>query len=134
MSLVDFKLSKVIDSTSNVAEAVSRGAVRMLRKASFFVFKTARDSIEISPDASPAGTPPHSRSGQLQRALAYDVDPKTETAVIGPRFSFVGVSAVPEEFGGEYKGAMYPERSFMGPALQGNINLLAEGFTGEVHS
>jgi hypothetical protein len=88
--------------------------------------------IETSPDASPAGSPPHSRSGQLKRAIGYDVDKAQQCAVIGPRESMVGTSAMAQEFGGLYKGEEYPERPFMGPTLEKDANLLPAFWSGEI--
>ncbi len=94
--------------------------------------------------ASQPGTPPHTRIrivksgknkgkhrlGQIARAVAFDVT--KDSAVIGPRKSIVGTSASAHEFGGEYKGTTFPERSFALPALTKNTDRFAESFSGSI--
>lgn len=82
--------------------------------------------------SSPPGTPPYTRRGQLKRAIKYAAN--KDGAVIGPEFSKVGVSAEAHEFGKQYKGADYPDRPFMGPALQRNINRFAQSWAGSIGS
>lgn len=79
---------------------------------------------------SPPGSPPRTRRGQLKRAIRFDV---TETsAVAGPIHTIVGESAAAHEFGGTYKGAEYPERKFMGPALEQNVSRFAESWRSSI--
>jgi hypothetical protein len=79
---------------------------------------TARRSIRTRQKPSPPGTPPHTRRGQLRRAIAYDVDKPRGVVVIGPERGAVGKSGSAHEFGGRYLRQRYPKRSFMGPALE----------------
>jgi len=72
--------------------------------------------------------------GQLPRAIVYDNDKESDTAVIGPRESVVGTSGEAHEFGGDYKGQDFPERPFMGPALDKNIDRFASSFAGSIGS
>jgi hypothetical protein len=125
-------LAKFIDETQKVAEATHRGIVRSLQKAAYAIYRSAKESIEQSDEPGEPGEPPHTKQGQLPRSLRYDVDKDAEIAVIGPRATIIGTSAMAHEFGGEYKGEEYPERPFMGPALQRNQNLIPGFFSGEV--
>jgi hypothetical protein len=82
-------------------------------------------------DASAPGTPPHTRKRRrLPRSIRYFAN--SEGAVIGPVASKADQSAVPHEFGGEYKGADYPERPFMWPALKENLASFAGDFAGSL--
>jgi hypothetical protein len=132
--MIEFLVKAFEDHTADVEKAVQRADMRALQKAAYQIFKDAQSSIEQSDKPSPAGQPPHSRKGQLKRAIRYSVEKSEEMAVIGPRESEVGTSAEPEEFGGEYKGSQYPKRSFMGPALQRNISSIPSLWSAEVHN
>jgi hypothetical protein len=79
---------------------------------------TARRSIRTRKKASPPGTPPHTRRGQLKRAIAYAVDKQRGVVVIGPEREAVGTSGSAHEFGGRYRRERYPKRPYMGPALE----------------
>jgi len=79
---------------------------------------TARRSIRARKKASPPGTPPHTRRGQLKRAIAYAVDKQRAVVAIGPERDGVGTSGSAHEFGGRYRRERYPKRPYMGPALE----------------
>lgn len=124
---------KIVDETKNVEKAVEKASFRNLGHAAASIRKKAIESIEKSTKSSAAGTPPHTRSGELRKAIRFDVvDPWT--AVIGPRASVVGEAGAAHEFGGEYKGGVYPERPFMGPALEASLDRFHESWRGAVHS
>lgn len=122
-----------IDNSKAAQSAADKAMVRKLQQASFKLFTTERSEIKEGDGPSAPGTPPHThtggtfksgkRKGQrklgfLPRSFAYFVDKSARQAVIGPRFSVVGESASAHELGGEYKGEVYPERSFAQPALE----------------
>ncbi len=79
---------------------------------------TARRSIRTRKKASAPGTPPHTRRGQLKRAIAYAVDKNRGAVVIGPERDGVGTSGSAHELGGRYRREHYPKRPYMGPALE----------------
>jgi hypothetical protein len=79
---------------------------------------TARRSIRTRQKPSPPGTPPHTRRGQLRRAIAYSLDKQRQVVVIGPERDAVGKSGSAHEFGGRYRRELYPKRPYMGPALE----------------
>jgi hypothetical protein len=79
---------------------------------------TARRSIRTRQKPSPPGAPPHTRRGQLKRAIAYSVDKQRQVVVIGPERDTVGKSGTAHEFGGRYRRERYPKRPYMGPALE----------------
>ena len=94
-----------------------KGTFRSLAHAGAVVRLTARRGIKKKPRASAAGKPPHTRRGQLKRALLYKVEKEGLRVVIGPTYSMVGLSGHAHEFGGKYRRENYPKRPFMGPAL-----------------
>ena len=132
--MIDMRVLSFIDETPQVAKAVERGAIQGLRKAAFKIYEKARESIVESPEPSAPGEPPHTRRGQLKRAIVYSVDAKEQVAIIGPRESVVGTSAAAHEFGGTFRGEKYPERPFMGAALEEELEIIPAGFANEVHS
>ena len=123
-------VSKFIDHTRRVREAAEKAARRAFAKAAYRIFRDSQASIERSAEPSAPGEPPHTRRGQLKRAIRYDAT--KDGAVIGPMASMVGTSAVAQEFGGQYKGGSYPERAFMGPALDRELDNFAGEFAGSI--
>ena len=119
-----------IDQTNRVIEAANRAAFKNFGHAAARIRKDAIESIIVSPVASMLGTPPHTRRKQLRNAITFDSN--EFGAVIGPRYSVAGESGSAHEFGGEYKGAHYPERAFMGPALENNLDRFASEWRGSI--
>lgn len=118
----DRKLLREIDFTAfkNAAHAAAR------------IRKDAQESLIKAEGASKPGTPPHTHKRQfLKNAITFDVSESGE-AVVGPRFSRVGESGEAHEFGGEYKGAEYPERKFMLPAMERNVARFAGEWAGSI--
>jgi hypothetical protein len=95
----------------------AEGSIRSLEHAGAALRLTARRSIRRSRKASPPGQPPHTRRGQLKRAVRYVVEKERGRVLIGPAYTVVGRSAAAHEFGGRYKRQVYPKRPLMGPAL-----------------
>ena len=79
---------------------------------------------------SPRGTPPHTHTGLLPRAIGYAVE--GSTAVIGTQYSMIGTGGEPHEEAGEYKGDVFPDRAFMGPALDKTSPLFGPKFQGSI--
>lgn len=135
----DFKFESL---AGNVEKAAKEAGFRNISHAAASIRKTEIESIKPGDEPSPPGTPPHTktsvtksgkvRKGKLPRAIAYFVDPDKQEAIVGPRFSIVGLAGWVHEFGEEYKGEDYPERPFAAPALAGNIDRFAGSFAGSI--
>jgi len=82
--------------------------------------------------ASRPGQPPFTRRGQLRRAILWDVN--EQSAIVGPRFNVVGLSGAAHELGEQYKGNEYPERPYMGPALDKAIPRFAASWEASIGS
>jgi hypothetical protein len=82
--------------------------------------------------ASPAGTPPfyHINKGFVRKGIAFAAS--QETVVIGPTKSGYGESMSAHEHGGEYMGAKYPQRPFMGPAMDRNLYRFGSSWSGAI--
>lgn len=150
---------KIVDDTAKVQAAVDRATNRAIAKTIFAIRKDAQASIVKAPKisrtagiardargrflkgsgrkrvshvASAPGTPPYTARGQLKNAIVYAHDKAAKRAIAGPRFSVVGESGAAHEFGGDFKGDSYPERRFMGPSLERNINTYSAELGGSI--
>lgn len=132
---------KFEDQTKRVTAASERTTFRNLPHAAAAIRKDAVGSIKQAEGPSAPGTPPHThtggvtkkgkvRKGNLQRAIAFDAN--KESAVIGPRESVVGLAGRAHELGEEFRGDDYPERPFMGPALEQNLDRFAGEWAGSI--
>ena len=132
---------QIIDQMQKVADAAKQAEFKNLGHAAATIRKTEMESIQDAPGPSPPGTPPHThtsgvtksgktRRGVLPQSIAYAVD--GDSAIIGPRFSVVGDAAAAMEFGGEFRGDEYPERPFAAPALEQNLDRLAQDWAGSI--
>ena len=104
---------------------VAKAAVDILRRMGAYVRTVARRKVRTSERPSPAGTPPHSRTGALRRGILFGVEKRRQSVVIGPSERFVGTSMSAHEFGGAYKRERYPKRPLMGPSLKESVPRLA---------
>lgn len=122
---------KVETQFNRVAKAVDKAAYRNMGHAAASISKDAKASLEKAEGPSLPGTPPHTHKGTyLRRAIRYAYDRNKQEAVIGPAYSIVGTAGQPHEFGEEFKGQDFPERSFMFPALERNIDRFASDWAG----
>jgi len=115
-----------------IARASRDGSIKSLGHGAAAIRLVARRSIRRREVPSPAGKPPHTRKGQLKKAILYKVEGDKQRAVIGPEFSVVGPSAMAHEHGGRYRGGRYKRRPFMGPALEKVRDRLPRMWAGSV--
>ena len=130
-----------VDQTKRVEKATDEAAFRNLPHAAAAIRKDAIESIKNESGASEPGTPPHThtggitkkgkvRKGNLQRAITFAAD--KESAVIGPRESVVGLAGRAHELGEEFHGDDFPERPYMEPALEENLERFASEWAGSI--
>lgn len=118
-----------------ILDAADRAAFKNMPHAAATISKDAKASLLTAPGPSVPGTPPHTHRGAfLRRAIRFDYDRKRQEAVIGPMESVVGEAGAAHEFGQFYKGADYPERPFMLPALEANVDRFAASWSGSIGS
>jgi hypothetical protein len=132
------------DTTKRVTDAADVASFRNVGHAAATIRNDAIASIQPAPGPSPAGSPPHThtggvnpksgktRKGVLQKAIVFFQDPAKQFAIVGPRESVTGEAGEAHEFGGEFRGEQYPERAFMGPALQRNQDRFTGDFAGSI--
>ena len=123
---------QIVDRLARVKAAADKAGYRNLGHAAASLRKTAALSIERSDEPSAPGEPPHTRRGQLPRAIRFDVDRTRQEAVIGPRASVVGEAGAAHEFGEEFRGTDYDERPYMGPALDVSLDRFASDWAGSI--
>ncbi|MGH7143116.1 MAG: hypothetical protein ACREJ2_03160 [Planctomycetota bacterium] len=109
---------RVYSNFPAVRDKAEYATFKNLGQAGAVIRKLARNSIRIAKNPSTPGTPPHSRTGNLKRAILFAIDRNKQSVVIGPDADVVGTSGAAHEFGGAYKRERYDKRPFMGPALE----------------
>ncbi|HJS06195.1 MAG TPA: hypothetical protein VJ809_01000 [Pirellulales bacterium] len=123
---------KTENHTDRVIKAVDEAAFKNLGHAAATIRKDAVESIVVAEGPSPEGTPPHTRRRQLKRAIRFDYDKADQSAVVGPMASIVGESAAAHELGGDFHGQEFPERPFMVPAMEKNLDRFAGDWAGSI--
>jgi len=119
------------DLTHRVKRAAERATFERFNQAAYAIMQTAKGLIVRRKGPSPEGEPPHThRRHFLKRSIRYSAN--KEGAVIGPVFSIVGDVGQAHELGGSYKGTVFPERPFMRPSLEENIDRFANGWSGSI--
>ena len=126
--------SEIEFDADGLVARVARASVEILRRMGAYVRTVARRKVRPGERPSPAGTPPHSRTGALKRGILFGVERRQASVVIGPSERFVGTSMAAHEFGGAYKRERYPKRPLMGPALKESTPRLARMFHGTAGS
>jgi hypothetical protein len=112
-------------------QKMAQASFESLGHAGAAIRLTARRSIRVSKRYAPPGSPPHTRHGQLRRAIVYARE-GNDRVLIGPGFAHVGPSAMAHEFGGRFRGHRYPKRPVMGPALSKNLPRLPQFWAGSI--
>jgi hypothetical protein len=126
---------KIVDNTRRLAEQAAKGVFRSIQHAAASLRRDVISTIESAPHGQPSapGTPPHThRRNFFRRAIAYALGEDRKSAVIGPQFSKTGRVGRAHEFGGDYKGQDFPQRSFMGPGLDRAVPRFAGEFRGSI--
>jgi hypothetical protein len=123
-------------SEMNVAKliaAAGRAQFENLRHAAFSLAKVMKASIVKSKTPSDVGSPPATRGlgGKNLRGAIF-TDATMESAVIGPRHSFVGDVGEAHEFGINRKGDEFDERPFAFPALEASTDRFHRDWHGRI--
>lgn len=117
MSLLIKMRPRTVWTPRVVLRKAKSASKRAMFKGGAAVMRVARRTIITRKKSAPVGQQPHTRRGQLRRAIVFDVDQSVPSAIIGPRASFVGISGAQHETGRPYRGEQLPKRSYMKPAL-----------------
>lgn len=131
--MIDVRETRLELRFERVVAAEQKAELRGLARAAFLIRQTAIELIEQHGGVpSPVGHPVHTRAGAAKVAMAYDRNKDQRVALIGPRYSVLGVSLSAHEFGKFFRGYPYPKRPTMGPALKKNIGKIPGGFAATV--
>jgi hypothetical protein len=115
-----------------VRDAVDRATLRALRRIGGRIRLTARRSIRRREGPSSPGRPPNTQTGFLREDILYGLDATDRSVVVGPwRSPWMNEL---HEFGGVSKSGVYPERPFMGPALEANEDQIGYEFENRVRA
>ena len=131
------------DKTRRVVESANKASFKNVSHAAAAIRVDAIASIQPGDGPSPAGTPPHThtqkvikagrtKKGLLPAAITFAADKQVQDAVIGPRHSIVDLAGEAHEKGKTFQGDQYPERSFMGPALERKQSRFGASFQGSI--
>lgn len=115
-----------------IQKPVERAVFNNVRHAAFAIRKTIRKSIKKSENPSAPGQPVSTRGkrGNVKNSIFVAAD--KDTALIGPRFSFVGDAMEAHEFGKSRKGTRYEARPTSRPGLEANTDRFADMFRGSI--
>jgi hypothetical protein len=124
--------TKTEDRTAAVDKAADRSIYKNIRQAAFSIRKYIRNSIKKSAEPADPGQPVATRGkrGNVKNAIFVAAD--DDTALIGPRFSFVGDAMEAHEFGKQRGDNKYQARPTSGPGLVANTDRFAESFRGSI--
>jgi len=130
MFAVDVKVDSRFD---RVQKSADDATYENIRHAAFSISKTAKASIVTSDSPSREGSAPHTRAeaGHNMRSAIF-VDADADSAVIGPRSTFVGIAGEVHEFGKDREGQSFDERPFMGPALEASVPRFHSDWSGSI--
>lgn len=120
-------------NTKPVEEAERKAAFENIGHAGRSLGKKAKSLIKRRKAASSPGQPPNTRGRgghNLRGAIFASI--KKDSAMIGPRHSFVGESGRAHEFGEDYEGDSFDKRSFMEPALDASRERFLDGWSGSI--
>lgn len=107
-----------------IVKAAERSRRGNLNAVGYLISTIAKGLIKRGRQKSLPGQPPTTRRGLIRRAIRYEVAADRKSVVIGPASSLAGTAGQPHEHGGRYRGGRFPQRPFMGPALQEAIPLI----------
>jgi hypothetical protein len=115
-----------------IEKAAERAAYENIRQAAFSIRKYIRESIKKSAEPAEPGKPVATRGkrGNVKNSIFAAIE--KDTALIGPRFSFVGDAMYFHEFGKKRKSSPYPARPTSGPGLEANKDRFAGSFRGSI--
>jgi hypothetical protein len=128
-----FGISQAIDHHfEQVEKAKDRAVYKSVRHGAFSIRKTIRESIKKSPEPADPGQPvaTRGRRGNVKNSIFVAAD--SDTAIIGPRFSFVGDAMEAHEFGKKRGDNRYEARPTSGPGLTANADRFADSFAGSI--
>lgn len=129
-----FALKTTIQNqVDRVRRAAADAKRNSLSRTSFLIRQTMVDLVERAEGPSAPGQSPHTHQGNyLKRAPRYAVDKATASAVIGFAASVVGDVGAAHEHGGLFRGEYFEKRPTALPALEANLDVFANTWSGSI--
>lgn len=124
---------RTAENTKKIQQSAEKATFENLRHAAFSLSKDAKSTIDKSDSPSEAGSAPHTKGKKghnLKGAIFTNII--RDSALIGPRASFVEDAGALHEFGERREGEDFDERPFMGPALDRAIPRFAADWAGSI--
>lgn len=119
------------DRVDRIRRAAKDAASGSFSRTAYLIRETMVQSIERAEGPSSPGDPPHTHRGNLfRRAIRYFADKLG--AVIGPQYSTVGDVGKAHEFGGLFRGEYFEKRPTAKPALDANLDVFANSWSGSI--
>lgn len=119
-----------------IEEAMIVAGRTAVRYTAFKIRKYVRESIKKSEQASAAGSPvaTRGRRGNVRNSIFAAIEKRIgrDEAIIGPRFSHVGLAMFYHEFGGSRFANRYAARPTMRPGLDKNLHVLTDQLRGSL--
>jgi len=115
-----------------VLRKARRANIRTLAHAGAAIRLAAKWSIRKRKGPSAEGTPPHTHTRRLPRAILYAVEKRAQRVVIGPSRTLIGRVGAVHEHGLRYMGDQYEPRPYMGPALKQTEDRLPSMWEGSI--
>ncbi|MDZ4852443.1 MAG: hypothetical protein SGI77_24405 [Pirellulaceae bacterium] len=111
---------KIVKNFNRVKKVVNDSVLATFGDAARLTRTIARRSIRrrAGSNYALAGQPPRTRFGSIRNSILFDVDNKSQVALIGPAYSRIGPVAAAHEHGGFFRRRRYEARPFMRPAFE----------------
>jgi len=97
---------KTKSETKKVIKKAKDANIKSLSHAGGALRKIAMRSFQKKAGASPPGSPPHTHTKRLPKAILYAVDKRRQLVIVGPAVHLAGQVGRAHEFGGHYMGAI----------------------------
>lgn len=111
----------------------TQGTIRSLAHAAATLRLAVRRMVRVRKTPRPPGQPASSPTRQLRESIRYALDERRRSAVVGPSREDVDVIGRVHEYGGSFRGRVYPARPFMAPAFAAIAPRIAAHWRGRIH-
>ena len=109
---------KTTNNFGGLERKAKQAGYRNLGHAAAMLRRFATQSIRRSKRPAAVGSPPHTQTGRLRKAILFFNDRQRQEAIIGPSKNLIGLAGAEHEHGGKFRRERFEQRSYMGPALE----------------
>jgi phage gpG-like protein len=123
---------KTTNRFNSLKTKARQAGYKNLGHAAAVLRKIAIRSIHKRKKPSRPGSPPHTQTGRLKKAILYYNDRNRQEAIIGPSKNIIGIAGAEHEHGGRFRRERFPARPYMGPALEKIVPSLPPMWAGSI--